>query len=75
MGAGLRIAEENSVSSHSQTVRQETLTVALQLAEEALAGRLLPDDKRAELVALIYDMLEEGLPNAKVLRFARAAAN
>jgi transcriptional regulator with XRE-family HTH domain len=64
---------ETAPQSQSQAVRYDVLTVAIQLAEEALEGRTLPTEKRAELVGLIYEMLEEGLPNAKVLRFARAA--
>jgi hypothetical protein len=58
----------------SQAVRQQTLTIALQLASEALGKKELPAAKHAELVSLIYELLDEGLPEAKVLRFARAAA-
>lgn len=60
----------------SQSVKPETLTIALQLVAEALDGRGLdlPPPKRAELTALTYELLEEGMPEAKVLRFARAAA-
>lgn len=58
----------------SQPLRQESLTMALQLASEALGNKVLPPHKHAELVGLLYELLEEGLPEAKVLRFARAAA-
>lgn len=58
----------------SQPVRHEELTIALQLAAEALGDRTLPPAKHAELIALIYELLTEGLPEAKVLRFARAFA-
>lgn len=58
----------------SQSVRQEMLMLALQLANEALGEKELPPAKHAELVSLIYELLEEGLPEAKVLRFARAAS-
>lgn len=58
----------------SQPVRREDLMMAVQLANEALGNRVLPPDKYAELVTLLYELLEEGLPNAKVLHFARAAA-
>lgn len=59
----------------SQTpVRIEALRMALQLADEALQGRALDAAHKAELVSLVYELLEEGLPEAKVLRFARAAA-
>lgn len=58
----------------SQPLRRDDLTMALQLASEALGEKELPPAKHAELVTLIYELLEEGLPEAKVLRFARAAA-
>jgi transcriptional regulator with XRE-family HTH domain len=60
----------------SHAVKSETLTIALQLVAEALddKGLTLPPSKRAELTALTYELLEEGMPEAKVLRFARAAA-
>jgi phage repressor protein C with HTH and peptisase S24 domain len=67
-------AAKPASDSASQPVRHETLTMALQLAAEALGEKELPPAKHAELVALIYELLEEGLPEAKVLRFARAAA-
>lgn len=61
-----RVADEAS-----QAVRQTELTVALQLAAEALGEKELPPGKHAALVSLIYELLVEGLPEAKVLRFAR----
>ncbi len=57
----------------SQVLRPEGLTIAIQLAAEALEGKYLPPPKLAELITLIYEFLEEGLPEAKILRFARAA--
>lgn len=72
-GEGPMWETEIAQQSHSQPVRQEELTMALQLADEALEDKFLPREKRAELTALIYDMLVEGLPQAKVLRFVRAA--
>jgi transcriptional regulator with XRE-family HTH domain len=60
----------------SHPVKPETLTISLQLVAEALDEKslTLPPAKRAELTALVYDLVEEGMPQAKVLRFARAAA-
>lgn len=55
-------------------MRRDDLMMALQLAAEALGDKVLPPDKHAELVTLIYELLEEGLPEAKVLRFARHAS-
>jgi transcriptional regulator with XRE-family HTH domain len=76
MGAGVREDRPESEQYRaSQQMRQEVLIIALQLADEALEGKVLATEKRAELVSLIYELLEEGLPQAKVLRFARAAAN
>lgn len=60
-------------SGPSQPMRPEGLTIAIQLAAEALEGKYLPPPKYAELVTLIYEFLDEGLPEAKILRFARAA--
>ncbi|MBB5881186.1 transcriptional regulator with XRE-family HTH domain [Xanthomonas arboricola] len=58
----------------SQSPRLESLTLAIQLAEEALdGGRLEPADY-AQLVSLIHDALVNGLPSAQVLAFARPAA-
>lgn len=59
----------------SQALRREDLMMALQLASEALGNKVLPPDKHAELVTLLYELLEEGLPEAKVLRFARHAVS
>ena len=67
------IADSEEADAASQAVRPETLTIAVQLAAEALQGKYLPPPKYAELVALIYELLEDGLPEAKILRFARAA--
>jgi transcriptional regulator with XRE-family HTH domain len=74
-GTSYAIAESAAGYGPSQSVKQETLTIALQLASEALEEkkRSLPPTKRSELVATLYDLLEEGLPEAKVLRFARTA--
>lgn len=73
--AGFRISEKLP-DQPSQAVKSETLKIALQLVAETLdkKGLALPLPKRAELTALVYDLLEEGMPEAKVLRFARAAA-
>lgn len=62
--------------SASQAVKHESLTMALQLVAETLEQKnlTLPAEKRAELTALVYDLLEEGMPEAKILRFVRAAA-
>jgi len=78
---GQRIADAGAVydtqtapESGSQPVQREQLTMALQLAAEALGDKVLPPAKHAELVSIIYDCLVEGLPEAKVLRIARVAA-
>jgi transcriptional regulator with XRE-family HTH domain len=55
-------------------VRQDVLKAALELSAEALGEKALPAAKQAELITLVYELLEEGLPKAKVLRFARAAS-
>lgn len=58
----------------SQDLQPDALTLAFQLVEEALEGRSLPPEKRAEMVQICYDLIAEGLPRAKVLRLARAVA-
>lgn len=59
----------------SQSVKPETLTIAIQLVYELLDERrlTLPVPKRAQVISLVYALLEEGLPEAKVLDFARMA--
>jgi len=60
----------------SQSVRRSTLTLALQLAAEALGSDLyLPPAQHAEFVILLCDLIEDGLPEAQVLQVARRAAN
>lgn len=66
--------EPQAPDSPSQPVRRAELTIALQLAFEALGEKELPPGKHAELVTLIYELLVEGLPEARVLHFARAFA-
>ncbi|MBB6244823.1 helix-turn-helix domain-containing protein [Rhodanobacter sp. MP1X3] len=58
----------------SQPVRHDVLMMAVRLATEALGEKVLPPAKHAELVTMLYELLDEGLPEAKVLRFARTAA-
>lgn len=58
----------------SQVLRHDELKIALELAGEALNGRVLPPEKHAQLVLLLYELLQEGLPEAKILHFAHRAA-
>lgn len=58
----------------SQDLSTEHLTIALELADEALRGLWLPRQQYAELVRLIYAALMQGLPLARVLEIARPAA-
>lgn len=68
-----QIASATEVASGSQGLSQESLKIALQMAAD-LDVLLLPPPKQARMIELIYGLLEEGLPEAKVLVFARAAA-
>jgi hypothetical protein len=72
-GQGPMLYSETAPQGQSHDVRLEGLTMAIQLAAEALDGKYLPPEKYAELVTLIYQGLEEGLPEATILRFARIA--
>ena len=58
----------------SQSVSQETLTLALQLVEEVLSAKALPmpASDKAELTLAVAELLQEGVPEATVLRFVRA---
>lgn len=57
-------------------VDREALQVALELVEEALTGRILPPPQRAELIALVYDLViaPEELPTAAITHIIRAAS-
>ena len=63
-------------SPPSQPMTLDSWIVAFQLVAEALdeRGLELPPDKRAQVTLLAYDLLQEDLPRAKVLRFVQAAA-
>jgi transcriptional regulator with XRE-family HTH domain len=70
----LRVSEEQTPYA-SQSVQPEQWRVAFQLVAEALGeGLSLPPAKHAEVVLLTYELLTEGMPRAKVLRFVRTAA-
>jgi hypothetical protein len=69
------LAKDKVAPAMSQPLSAETLTMAIQLAAEALDGRSLPPPEYAELVGLIYEGLLDGLPEAKILRFARIGAH
>lgn len=59
----------------SQPVQLEDWKIAFQLVAEALGEKLeLPPSKHAEVTLLTHELLTEGMPRAKVLRFVRAAA-
>jgi hypothetical protein len=75
-----RVAEAQGGPYASQDLQPEPLTVAYQLvaeAQEALSskGLMLPPARLAELTQIAYELLGEGLPRAKVLRFVLAAAS
>lgn len=55
----------------SQEVSGETLSIANELAEEALKGFWLPRKLHFELIALIYDALAGGASYDEILDFAR----
>lgn len=64
----------DAVSGPSQSLRPDTLKMAVTLAQEALDGLTLDPGDYAELVSLIYDALHNGLESARVLAFAKPAA-
>lgn len=75
---GYRV-HESMPAYTSQDLQPDTLTLAFQLATDALAelgkqGKTLPPSKLAEIAKVAFELLDEGLPRAKVLRFVLAAA-
>jgi transcriptional regulator with XRE-family HTH domain len=58
----------------SQDLSVEHLSIAIELADEVLDGLWLPRRGYAELVALVYEALTQGLPYARVMELARPAA-
>lgn len=68
------VREERAVyAAVSQDLSVETLSIALELADEALRGLWLPRREYAELVAGVYAMLQQGLPYADILELSRPA--
>lgn len=67
--------EREEVVMPSQRVRDETLTIALRLAAEAIGRDLyLPPQEHTALVLMVMDLVEEGLPEARVVDIARRQA-
>jgi transcriptional regulator with XRE-family HTH domain len=64
---------ETASQSGSQSLRHPNLKIALQLVAEALGPMRATPDQHAELVILVFELLEDGLPEARVLHFARRA--
>jgi transcriptional regulator with XRE-family HTH domain len=64
---------ETASQSGSQSLRHPNLKIALQLVAEALGPMQATPDQHAELVILVFELLEDGLPEARVLHFARRA--
>lgn len=76
LGEASKAGNPDLSSLPSQPVTLDDWIVAFQLVAEALddRGLTLPPNKRAEVTLLAYDLLQEGLQRAKVLRFVQAAA-
>lgn len=66
---------ENPAGYGSQLVSEEHLTLALSQVIEVLQDKELPmpPAKQAELVMAVAELHAEGIPEAKILRFVRAA--
>ena len=59
----------------SLPVRLDTLTLALQLASEALERERPTPEQQARVAALCYGLVEKGMKRADLLQFARSAAS
>lgn len=73
LATGIEPAETAGPST-SQPVSLQNLTLALQLVDEVLSAKALPmpAPDKAELTLAVAELLEEGVPEATVLRFVRA---
>jgi hypothetical protein len=74
----LTLGEERPVYGQpSQPVKLETLTSALTIVSAELRERQrsLPPAKFAEAVTIAYECIDDGMPEARVLRYVRAAIN
>lgn len=59
---------------HKGRIDEEALGVAIEMADEALRGSWLPRRGYAALVALLYEGVEQRMPYAQLLDFARLTA-
>lgn len=73
LATGIEPAEASGPAT-SQPVSLENLTLALQLVDEVLSakGLPMPASDKAELTLAVAELLQEGVPEATVLRFVRA---
>ena len=54
---------------------REMLGVAIEVADEAIAGRRMPRAQYTELIAQLYEALVEGWPVGGLVAYARATAD
>ncbi len=68
-----QLSEVDKGSQHGQ---REQLRLAIQLVSEVIANNRLTisPEKHAEIITLVLELIQEGLPQATVLRFASIAA-
>jgi hypothetical protein len=61
----------------SQPVKLDVLTLALTIVSTELTAKQLPlkPQKFAEVVAIAYEALDEGMPEARLIRIVRTAIN
>ena len=64
------------VSTHpGERLDREALGVAIEVADEAIAGRRMPRARYAELIAQLYEALAGGWPVGGLVGYARATAD
>jgi hypothetical protein len=71
----LQAFSDTAEPAPSQEMSGEALTIAVELADEALRGLWLPKRHYFDLVALIYDGITKGLPYAEIIEFTRPVAS
>jgi hypothetical protein len=73
-GDGEMRVQDKIEAGASHPVNAPNLIRAVEFTAEVLGDGTLSQDKYAQLVVLIYEALQSGLPEAQVLAFARPAA-
>jgi hypothetical protein len=64
-----------SIPPPGERLDRDALGVAIEIADEAIAGRRMSRAQYAELLAQVYEALQEGWPIGGLVPYARALAD